>query len=439
MGKKIWQNWTTEDLELIRRLHEDESWTFTAIQAAHFPTKTDVSVKSAYQRAKKRAREQPTVLSGEKDELILSSDRVITLDELLEHYQVDLDVWEVRDWKASKWEVGAKHPETGEVLIAPLFQVAAWFRRKSGATLTAEKIAAGVLQDIRHEQKRSAPVAAYRQLKNDDTYLFEYAPFDLHMGKYCWAEETVADYDVDKAEDLFKASLDYLLPKALRNADGRIERILFPVGNDASHVDGKDIKRTGGTQMEAFDSRYVRVFRRLCAVHRYAVSVLLDVAPVDILVIPGNHDEETAFHLGDHIEAYFHGHKHVSVNNGARLRKYYSYGVNLLGFTHGVHEKPAELPLMMAREVPELWAKCPLREWHIGHKHKADAMRWRELDSDKGVRVRILSSLSAHDTWHINNGYMDRRACDSFLWHKRAGFTDHMSFNVDHFTGAPHV
>jgi hypothetical protein len=49
--------------------------------------------------------------------------------------------------------------------------------------------------------------------------------------------------------------------------------------------------------------------------------------------------------------------------------------------------------------------------------------------------VRRLSSLTAHDAWHTKHAYMDRRACDSFLFHRDAGFTSALSFNVDHFTG----
>jgi hypothetical protein len=96
----------------------------------------------------------------------------------------------------------------------------------------------------------------------------------------------------------------------------------------------------------------------------------------------------------------------------------------------------------MAREQPDAWARCGEREWHIGHLHIKEEWASRQLkpvDQDgyaiKGVRVRRLSSLSAHDFWHTKHAYMDRRACDSFVFHKTAGFTSALSFNVDHFTG----
>jgi hypothetical protein len=263
------------------------------------------------------------------------------------------------------------------------------------------------------------------------------------MGKYCWDEETVTNYDTDLAEGLFNAALDFLLARALKLTDGRLDRVLCVFGNDVSHVDSKRGQTTAGTQMD-FDTRYIKVFRRICAVHRRAVDILKQVAPVDIVIVPGNHDELTAFHLGHVLEARYEDDPRITINNSARMRKYYDYGVNLFGFAHGDKEKVNELPLLMAREVPQLWHRCTSREWHIGHKHIAEKKTWREipaadgeqdLHSDKGVRVRRLMSLSAHDAWHTNNAYTDRRACDAFVFHREAGFTDHLSFNVDHFTG----
>jgi hypothetical protein len=35
----------------------------------------------------------------------------------------------------------------------------------------------------------------------------------------------------------------------------------------------------------------------------------------------------------------------------------------------------------------------------------------------------------------VKGAYVGDRACESFLFHRDAGFTDHSSFNVDHFTG----
>jgi hypothetical protein len=371
----------------------------------------------------------------------LTHEKVRTLADLIRVCEIDSAEWEIERWTANKWEVGSKNPDTGDVTVTPLYQVKAWLRRKTRLTLTLERLQAALVADIRAEVKRAAPVASKPRFK-DGGYLFEFSPFDLHLGKFAWSEETVTNYDSAAAADLFNASLDFLLDRALRLTGGTLERILCVFGNDVAHIDGKRGQTTAGTPMDV-DTRYIKVYRRICAIHRRAVDILRAVAPVDVVIVPGNHDELTSFHLGEILAARYDGDKHVTVDNSARLRKYYAFGSNLFGFTHGDSERVSELPLLMAREVPELWARCASREWHIGHRHIAEKFEARpvrpalvqDLHSDKGVRVRRLPSLSAHDAWHTKHAYTDRRACEGFVFHLEAGFTGDLSFNVDHFTG----
>lgn len=374
--------------------------------------------------------------------------RVRSLAELIRVCDIDTAIWEVASWECKAYQQASVPRAVGQSkqwrrpnakpVITQLYSVSAKLRRKSRQVLTLEQLRIDLVADIRAEvQRRKSPAIVHRFI--EDGFLFEFPPVDLHAGKYTWAEETVTDYDLAMAADLFNASLDFLLERALRLTGGRMEQALFVFGNDVSHIDSKKGQTTAGTQMDV-DTRYIKVFRRICEIHRRAILKLREVCPVVGKGVPGNHDEQTAFHLGEILAAYFEGDKHVTIDNSPKLRKYHEFGVNLLGFTHGDAQKIDELPLTMAREEPEAWARCTEREWHIGHLHIAEKKEWRpvqDLHSDKGVRVRRLPSLSAHDAWHTRHGYMDRRACEAFLFHRSAGFTAQQSFNVDHWTGRP--
>lgn len=389
-----------------------------------------------------------TERGNERDIVKVTSERVRSLEDLIRVCEIDTETWDIVEWRAVVHEMGSvprtvgskakgwSRPST-EPVVTPLFSVSAKLRRKSALIQTLETLREKLVEDIRAASQAPTIFAPKRRV--GDEWLFEFTPFDLHLGKYAWDEETVTNYDTEIAADLFTEASDFLLDRAMKLTDGKLSRIVMVVGNDASHIDSKKNQTTAGTQMD-MDTRYIRVYRRLCEIHRMAADKFATVAPVDIVCVPGNHDEVTSFHLGEILATRYEGNKHVTVDNSARLRKYYEFGVNLFGFAHGDSERVNELPLLMAREVPEMWARCPSREWHIGHKHiseKHDARGRIEQDlfSDKGVRVRRLMSMSAHDAWHTRHGYTDRRACDSFVFHKEAGFTDHLSFNVDHFSG----
>ncbi len=379
---------------------------------------------------------------------------VRTLDKLIEVCDIDTNEWDVEKWECGVHEMGSVPRAIGESknwsrkhtnpVITPLYTIRATLKKKTKQELWMRQLAKDLVTDIRKEVRRAPKLARAKYVSGD--YLFEFSPFDLHVGKLAWGDESGANYDSEIAVDLFDASLDYLLRQALKAADGKLDRVLCVFGNDVSHIDSKRADTTHGTRMDA-DTRYIKIYRRICAIHRRAVDVLRQVAPVDIVIVPGNHDELTSFHLGEVLAARYETEKHVSVDNGPNLRKYYEYGINGFGFTHGDKERVSELPLTMAREQPELFARCSSREWHIGHLHKNEAWKAsdrkrdrpgaieQDLYSDKGIRVRRLSSLSGHDAWHTQNAYMDRRTCEAFVFHRSAGYVSTHSFNVDHLSG----
>lgn len=284
---------------------------------------------------------------------------------------------------------------------------------------------AGMLADIRAETKR--PVAKPRTRAGGERFLLEISPVDLHVGKYAWGEETGEDYDIEIAERVFTSAVSELLGRASGYA---IDGIVLVVGNDLLQTDSEAGTTTAGTHVDT-DSRYVKSFRRARAINSWAIRKCAEIAPTRVVIVPGNHDSLTAFHVGEVLEAEFHDIKHVEVDNTPMRRKYLRYGVNLIGWTHGNEEKHNDLPLIMAQERPDDWGKALHKEWHVGHLHKAKETRYTAGDSFNGVRVRILPSLCAPDAWHSNKGYVhERRACESYLWSKERGYAGHFSANV---------
>jgi len=54
-----------------------------------------------------------------------ASGRITTLQQLIDYCKIDLAEWTIERHVINKWEVGVKHPDTGQVLVEPLFQVKA--------------------------------------------------------------------------------------------------------------------------------------------------------------------------------------------------------------------------------------------------------------------------------------------------------------------------
>jgi DNA repair exonuclease SbcCD nuclease subunit len=179
------------------------------------------------------------------------------------------------------------------------------------------------------------------------------------------------------------------------------------------------------------DQRWKKTFKEGCAVLFQSIEMLSKIAPVDVVVVAGNHDLDMAFCAGEVIWAKFFNNKNVVVDNSPTQRKYYRYGKCLIGFTHGKEEKISELPLIMANERSKDFHEAKFKEWHIGHVHHKKEYKFLSSEEFKGVTVRILRALTATDAWHNSKGYIGAgRAAEGFVWNKEQGLICNLSVNL---------
>ncbi len=226
--------------------------------------------------------------------------------------------------------------------------------------------------------------------------------FDAHLGKLSWAEQDGQNYDLKIARECYLRALYDLVAKAQKQ--GAIGRILFPVGNDYMTCDTDTNETTAGT-LQSVDGRFPKIYREARKLLVEAINYLRNIAPVDVYVIPGNHERNSMFHLGDALECWFHGDAEVTVDNTWTVRKYFRFGETVFGLTHGDTIKQEKLPLLGAVERPDLWAACKRRVWLLGHHHHY------QVNEYDGVQVWILPSLSGSDGYHQMNGYIGSTRC----------------------------
>jgi hypothetical protein len=246
-----------------------------------------------------------------------------------------------------------------------------------------------------------------------DPVAYEVSLPDIHYGKS-------TGQTLDDAEEEYMNTIKDLVAKA----DGlNIERIVLPIGNDGMNSEGYSRATTKGTPQQD-SAEWQETFVGYCNLMVRAINYLADSAPVDVVVVQGNHDYERMFYAGEYLRAFFQNDERVDVNNNFESRKYYTYGVNMIMYTHGDKEKPAEMPLIMATEQPMMFAKALFREVHCGHLHKEMVNEYR------GVKVRFLPSICANDAWHKMMGYEAKRTGQAHIWSKTRGYEGYLQTNV---------
>jgi len=356
-------------------------------------------------------------LDGQRAELVRTVDEPIrTLADLIRICEIDTDEWDVVSWTANKWEAASKDDD-GNMVTRPLFQVKAIMRRKVGVLAARQEIAA-LIEDAK---KKIGPRPKPKRIDPGE-HLLEISIPDLHIGKMAWRQETgFADYDHKIAIELYRTALDTLIA---RTAAFKFSRIVLPIGNDYLHADTKSGTTTAGTPLD-MDTRWHKTYVAGRKLMVESIERLREIAPVTVVVIPGNHDTHATFCIGDSLECWFHNTPDVDIQNQPSPRKYHQHGKVMLLFTHGDKGKRDNLPLLMATERPEMFGSTVHREAHVGHLHQL------RVSESMGVRVRISPALCPPDAWHSEHHFVcNKRAAEAFVWHPEDGLVSLAVYTV---------
>ena len=259
----------------------------------------------------------------------------------------------------------------------------------------------------------SPKVSKIKTKKLTDPCVYEISLPDIHYGKR--TEETLQDL-----ENNFMSCVEDLVEKA---SGLDIEKFLLPIGNDGMNSEGMRRTTTKGTPQDDV-ADWKDTFRGYWKLMVRAIDHLKEIAPVHVIVVSGNHDFERMFYAGDVISGWYKNDKNVTVDNSLEQRKYFEYGNNMIMFTHGDKEKPAEMPLIMATEQPLMFARCNFREAHCGHLHKEMVNEYR------GIKVRFLPSICSNDSWHKGMGYEAKRTAQAHIWSRERGYEGYLQTNV---------
>lgn len=356
---------------------------------------------------------EASTVKGDSWEIHLPKSRIHTLADLIKFFEIDESIWEIERFVANKWEMGYTTEDKNGNKVGnaePLYQVKAFLKKKN--SVAKAKLEIESLKRLALEQ--SAKPLKVVKPKTCTGAMLEINLTDHHFGKLAWGAETGwANYDVKIATKLFHRAVETILA---RSPFETYEEIWFIVGNDLFNSDDTLGRTTSGTQVES-DVRHEKTYVTVRTLLVQAIERFRGFAKkVKTIVVSGNHDYNTTWHIGDSLQCYFAKYPDVEVDNRPLTRKYHRYGNALIGYTHGDKGKQKDLPLLMTVEAKELYALTKFHEWHTGHKHQ------KFVGEEHGIRVRILSSLCSPDAWHGENGYVGNlRESEAFVWDKVEG------------------
>lgn len=265
-----------------------------------------------------------------------------------------------------------------------------------------------ILEDIK---KYTPKYNTYKREKSSKGHLLVVDPADIHIGKLCSSFETGEDYNNQIAVKRVLEGVNGILNKS---SSFSIDKILFVIGNDVLHIDNPKRITTSGTPQDT-DGMWYTNFLIAKKLYVDIIEILMCVADVEVVFNPSNHDYTNGFFLAQLIEAHFKDCKNVKFDCSISHRKYFVYGLNLIGTTHGDGAKQQDLPLLMANES-QYWSICKHKYFYVHHFH-------HKISKDyMSVCVESLRTPCGTDSWHHRNGYQHSpKAVEGFIHCKENG------------------
>lgn len=246
----------------------------------------------------------------------------------------------------------------------------------------------------------------------EEGHLLVIDPADIHIGKLATTFESGDEYNINIAIERVRQGVEGIINKS---KGFNIEQIVLIIGNDILHIDSPKRTTTSGTPQDT-DGMWYEGFLEAKKLYVEIIERLVTLADIHVVFNPSNHDYMSGFFLADVIKSWFRLCENITFDTSISHRKYYRYGNNLIGSTHGDGAKLSDLPLLMAQEAPDAWCNTKHRYIYSHHLHHYQA---KDMI---GVSLETLRSASGTDSWHHRNAYQHSpKAIMGFIHHKEFG------------------
>ena len=343
-----------------------------------------------------------------------TSDRLILISEeerksprrLLELHNYDPDKWVITNSIDNLWHGQKSHKQGGGLLIHYQSKITV----KPATDITMETVQS-FFDNLDHPTAKPIKPKQYAP----DGEVLEIALADMHKGSRSPYNES------NSVEDKFRYTINDIVSRC---GNRKFSKIYFVLGGDNAHFDTKSRTTTAGTQLDTDGLTATEIFKALLDLYYWGIDCLRQIAPVEVICLPGNHDWLVSLMIAMTIEAYYKDCQDVIVDTDQRPRKWRIVGCSLIGWMHGEMSKTNASSWLMA-EARDDWGKTKYAEVHAFHYHS------QTMAEKNGMILRYLPSMKETDEWEYEKGFVGSvKATVSFVWGFEEGLREMWYTNV---------
>lgn len=309
----------------------------------------------------------------------ISPERVITEQQLQEVLNLNSNDWIIDKVDATKWDTSMKNKEHDGIMISENYRIN--ITAKPRVTQETKDFVAVANEVI---QSKEYPVREYPT--NNDELMGVIKLADLHIDKL-----DLKSTPIKKKIKMYNNAIEDILEDYDKMW---VDKIAVVNLGDYFNTDVNNAT-TKGTQQQGnaseIDARHAGI--------EFIMDTLLkgqEVAPMEYLTTPWNHDEYKSAYLHTVILKALEQHPNIHVRPQANLREYIKRGNSLIGFTHWHTIKSKQVPEAMLRDAKQNWIKN--RYFEMWHRHQLliENHQWVEVTTNPaagGMNARSDSLL----------------------------------------------
>ena len=341
--------------------------------------------------------------------LAMSEEECKDVNFILKAHGYDINSWELVSarnniWNAYSKQDGIQILYSSKIVVKPLSEF-----------MWNEENIRELFSNIKTENKSKANVKPSQYEENGNALVVPIA--DFHYGLFSDKYSTGNDYNLEIAEEIYYDTLSDILHRVQSR---KFEKVLFVVGNDFINFDNIGGTTTKGTQQDNA-SLWFSVVKNATQLLINGIDMLSEIAPVDVVYVPSNHDLHTMFGIMQTLCAWYKDEKNISVDDSPLSRKYYKFGKNLIGLSHDIKVKDGLT--LMTTEAKNMWSDSSHMIWLLAHLHQ-------QMIYDKKGHLETfrLPTISGWSRWSNNMGYVQsEKKNKSFIIDSNLGIIDEMN------------
>jgi len=237
--------------------------------------------------------------------------------------------------------------------------------------------------------------------------------FDIHIGRDSLENQT-GEKSIQES-DLYK---EFMKIHNILLSTTIVDNIHLIIGNDFFNVNDQRLTTVKGTPQNNVNDLY-SVYKTGLSFLMYCIDTLEKIAPVKVILVPGNHAEYTETLLASSLKAVFRNNSNVEVDDRPMDRKYFKHGKTLIGYSHGVLP-PAQYAKLLPFEAKDKFSECESYYMLLGDKHHENTTVINPVSEVDGITVMQLAALAKKDVWTTKSGYMSRRQSYLMVFDERS-------------------